>query len=75
MRGCMHLGALGLIQMWGWAREQVFDFEFEFGLKLCGSHAPFQVADLVETRCIIAQFILEPIGHIGIGCVALQRRE
>jgi len=58
-------------------REPVFEFEFKFEfelkLKLCGSHAPFQVADLVERRRIITQFILEPIGHIGIGCVALQR--
>lgn len=70
----MHLGTLGLIQMWGWrgggSRTSFSSFEFE--LKLCGSHAPFQVADLVERRRIITQFILEPIGHIGIGCVALQ---
>lgn len=58
------------------SRSTIFESGFEFELKSCGSHAPFQVANLVEARCVIAQFILEPVGHIGgSGCVTLQRRE
>lgn len=78
----MHLGTLGTTRCGRMgSRSPVFEFEFgfELKLKLCGGHAPFQVADLVEARCIITQFILEPIGHIGgigrIGGVALERRE
>lgn len=32
---------------------------------LCGRHATFEVADLIETTCIITQFILKAVGDMG----------